>query len=282
VPTDCGNDTLALDVEVAAPYVYSRSLENFDEPAELEFEFATGTLTEVDNPDSDSINSSATVGRYVRAAGSQFDVLVYNVSTITDATLFSEGTQRFYIDVYTDAPVGTEILLQLETAASVEGPYPIGRHSRYQGFTTEQNAWQRIHLAALDRPDANADPMAIDKLILLMAPNSNNGSTYFIDNLDVYVVETTGLFSPVEADFPLMASPNPVSDLLRLQATLPVAAQVRLEVFTPSGSLVNTTDYGFHPAGLVTLPLSVADLPTGLYFARLRVGERAATVRFVR
>lgn len=277
----CGNDTLSFDVEVDPAYERARSFENFDEEAELVFDFASGTLTEIENPAPDSINSSATVGSYVRSADAQYDVLIYNVSTIPDADIFSDGTERFYVDVYTDAPIGTEILLQLETAAAGDN-YPIGRHSRYQAFTGAQNTWERLYLAPLDRPDPTALATEIIKYILLIAPNTNTGDTYLIDNLDVFVQQTTGLIAPTVADFPLMASPNPVSDVLRLSLSLPQITDVSVELYTLAGSHLSTTRYGKQSAGATALSLPVHQLASGVYVARVVAGGRSASVRFVR
>ena len=278
----CGADTLSLDVTVEPAFGKLRSLENFDEPGELTFTFATGTLTEVSNPDPDTLVGASQIGQYVRAGDSQFDVLVYNVSSITDAGEFVDGEKRFFIDVYTDAPVGTEILLQLETAAAVGDNFPSGRHSRYQAFTTVQNVWERLSIPFLDRPDGGASDASITKLILLFDPNANTGNTYNFDNLDVYAEAATGLFSPSRQEFPLTASPNPATDRLTLSADLDYSGPLSVDLITTTGRLLRTLRFTGRSGQRELLTLPVGDLPAGVYLARLRAGQRTGIARFLR
>jgi hypothetical protein len=92
--------------------------------------------------------------------------------------------------VYTSAPVGTEIILQLETSTATSSNYPTGRHSRYVGKTTVRNQWQRIPFALLDKPDGGASNAGVTKMILLFASNTYTGDAYYFDNLDSYEAGT--------------------------------------------------------------------------------------------
>lgn len=186
VSDNCTTYNLAVPVEVEPAYNYDFSFENFDDPATAVYTFSTGALTEVANPAPDAINGSALSGRYARNAAEQYDVLVYSVSNIPDGSDYSEKRKKFYIDIYTDAPVGTEILLQLETSTATSANYPAGRHSRYVATITENNNWQRLAFDLLDRPDQQADDTDVISLILLFNSNSFTGDTYYFDNLDSY------------------------------------------------------------------------------------------------
>jgi beta-glucanase (GH16 family) len=190
--TACGTQQLTIPVLVEPPYSKEFSFENFDEPATATLGTYTGSLTEVANPSPSGVNTSALVGRYVRNSTQQYDVLTYNVTNITDATQYSNKTKKFYIDIYTSAPIGTEILLQLETANATSSNYPTGRHSRYLVKTSKQNQWERLPFALLDKPDAGASATGIVRLILLFASNTFTGDTYFYDNLDSYTSAPTG------------------------------------------------------------------------------------------
>jgi beta-glucanase (GH16 family) len=189
--TPCGSQQLTLPVQVEPPYTKDFSFENFDEPATVSLNTYTGTLTEVSNPAPGGVNTSALVGRYVRNSSQQYDVLVYNVSNITDANQYSSKTRKFYMDVYTSAPLNTEILLQLETATATPSNYPTGRHSRYVGKVLVRNQWQRMVFELLDKPDGTASSTGITKMILLFASNSFTGDTYHYDNLDSYSTGST-------------------------------------------------------------------------------------------
>lgn len=189
--TACGAQQLSIPVTVEPPFNKEFSFENFDEPATVTLGTYTGTLTEVANPSPTGINTSAIVGRYVRNSSQQYDVLTYNVSNITDASQYATKTKKFYIDIRTAAPIGTEILLQLETSTATSSNYPTGRHSRYVVKTTKQNQWERLPFTLVDKPDAGAPNNGIVRMILLFASNSLTGDTYFYDNLDSYTSGTT-------------------------------------------------------------------------------------------
>lgn len=188
--TGCSPSQLSMHVEVEPPYVKGFSLENFDEPATAALDSYTGTLTEVNNPSPTGVNTSALVGEYARNATETYDLLTYLVSNINDASKYVNKVNKFYLDVHTAAPVGTDILIQLETPDATSINYPTGRHSRYVGTTTIQNQWERLEFTLLDRPDPSASDTGVDKMIILFNPNSQTGDTYYYDNLDSYVADS--------------------------------------------------------------------------------------------
>lgn len=182
----CTSQVLNIDVTVEAPFAKAFSFENFDEPGTANFSLATGTLNEVANPAPNGVNGSALSGEYVRNSAEQYDVVVYNVSNISDASAYVQNQKKFFVDIYTSAPVGTEIILQLETPAAATSDFPGGRHSRYVATTTQTNGWERLAFTFFDRPDSGASDSGISNLVLLFASNSFTGDTYYFDNLDSY------------------------------------------------------------------------------------------------
>jgi beta-glucanase (GH16 family) len=182
------NYTLTMPIKVEGASTKCATFENFDEAGTItKNALTTGTLTEVANPlPADPINSTALVGKYDRNGGEQYDVLFYDVNTIANANDYKDGTKKFYMDVYTSAAIGTEIYLQLETAASAPANYPNGRHSRYVATVLENGKWHRLVFSLLDAPDAGASPLGITKMVILFKPNSNTADTYYFDNLDSY------------------------------------------------------------------------------------------------
>ena len=152
---DCSQRSLLLDVAIVSP---ESVLENFDDEAIITFSSSVGTLTDnVTNPDANSINGSALVGEYCRDASDLFDNIKYDITPFEDANVFVTGNKQFYLDIYTAAPVGTEIILQLENASQATGDFPAGRHSRYSVRTTVQNAWERLVFDYIDQPADVAD-----------------------------------------------------------------------------------------------------------------------------
>jgi beta-glucanase (GH16 family) len=206
VNTTCGAQQLVIPVFVEPSFNKEFSFENFDQPATVTLNTMTGTLTEVSNPSATGVNTSALVGRYVRNSSQQYDVLVYNVTNITDASLYSSKSKKFYMDVYTAAPVGTEILLQLETSTATSSNYPTGRHSRYVGRVEVRNQWQRMTFELLDKPDGAASNTGVTKMILLFASNTFTGDTYYYDNLDSYSAGTVNIAPQVSISSPASGS----------------------------------------------------------------------------
>lgn len=187
VTSPCGTTYETLDVVVKKPVAYQFSFENFDDSNSVTLIQTSGSLTQTANPDTGGINTSAQVGSYVRNAGAQYDVMVFNTTTIPDAAAYANGTLKIFMDVYTTAPAGTEVLLQVEDPSKATGTnYPEGRHSRYQVFTTIQNGWERLEFNAIDQPDGSVDPTKVTAMVLLFAPNSNTGDTWLFDNFDSY------------------------------------------------------------------------------------------------
>ncbi|MEM1119542.1 MAG: IPTL-CTERM sorting domain-containing protein [Bacteroidota bacterium] len=195
VSNNCDPQTLTMPVKVdiARVSVLECVLENFDsEPLITPLASGeAGTLEEdVTNPAPNGVNSSALVAKYTRSAN-QFDNFQYTTTAIPDAGKFVNGDKKFFIDIYTDAPVGTPILLQLENQAKAMGTFPAGRHSNYEGLTTAQNAWQRIELAYKGRLDGATTDTEVDKLVFLFNSNTNTTNVYYFDNFDKFCTSST-------------------------------------------------------------------------------------------
>ena len=190
----CTIDVIELEVNVAAEIVSVLEcvLENFDDAALITYVGSTGTLQEdVANPNSNAVNGSALVGEYARLGSEQYDNMTYSTAVISDASLFVNGSSNFSIDIYTSAPIGTTIILQLENSSlAVPSNYPTGRHSRYQITTTVQNEWETLVFQYADRPDASVSDSSVDNLLFLFAPNSFTDDVYYFDNFEKYCITT--------------------------------------------------------------------------------------------
>ncbi|HKK76472.1 MAG TPA: family 16 glycosylhydrolase [Saprospiraceae bacterium] len=214
----CEDQTISNFVTVGPPFARAFSFENFDDPGQATFAFSNGTLTEVANPDPDSINSSTLVGRYARSGGERYDVLIYDVNSISNAGVYLNEEQKLYMDVYTSAPIGTEILLQMETSRSMPNNFPTGRHSRFVTTVTENNQWHRLVFELLDRPDQFASSLDIQNIVLLFNSDSFTSDIYFFDNFDSYSVGSVTNTRQRREISRLRVFPNPVSDLLNFSS----------------------------------------------------------------
>jgi endonuclease/exonuclease/phosphatase family metal-dependent hydrolase len=68
-------------------------------------------------------------------------------------------------------------------------------------------------------------------------------------------------------------SPNPASELTTLPLTLSTPTMVNVQLVNALGSVVASASYGMLNAGVTPLVLSVAELPAGLYWCRVYVGD---------
>ena len=164
----------------------TRVLQNFDGNDQLTKDFANGQYTVQANPAPGGVNTSATVAKYVRDAGTAYDALVYKTLAITDGRPFRLGTSTVAMDVYSDAPVGTRLSLNFEISSIANGSnYPQGRYANFEAVTTKQNQWETVTFALSSVPDRGASDAAVDKLVLLFNPVTNTGNTYYLDNLRI-------------------------------------------------------------------------------------------------
>lgn len=213
VTTNCVSRSYEIEVTVEPPYNYEFSFENFDQQENVSLISTTGSLSEVANPNTSGVNTSALAAEYVRNSQEQYDVIAYQTSAISDASAYSNRDKKFYMDVLTQAPVGTEIIIQLESSADATSTnYPTGRHSRYVGKISQNGVWERIVFDYLDAPDGSTPGTGVDQIIILFASNSFTGDTYYWDNLDSYSVGTSsGTNNPPVASFSYSSSNLTVS-----------------------------------------------------------------------
>lgn len=196
IQDECNVKEIILDVWVIEPVVKKpvvklSSIENFDSPnTQMTHEFSSGTYTKgLENPAPNEINASPLIGQYSRNKGSRYDVMVTKISDLKPEE-FVKGEKLFFIDIYSNAPPGTEIIIQLENSRVAKGSnYPNGRHSRFQTFTTKQNEWERLELTFQNQPDGSIKGEDVDQFIFLFAPNSNSADIFYFDNFDVYIMD---------------------------------------------------------------------------------------------
>lgn len=127
---------------------------------------------------------------YERNSSEVFDLIYYQTggpnAVITNATEFVVGAKKFYINMWTDAPNCTQILLQLDNLPiATPDNFPTGRHSRYITFTTKQQEWERMEFDYLDSLDQNLNENQINAVALFLNPGSTDEYTFYFDFLDV-------------------------------------------------------------------------------------------------
>lgn len=278
----CGKKEVKVYVRVEPGLAREKALENFDDSSPLKQTFVNGAFTDnAPNPDNSGINNSALVGKYVRNAGVQYDVMVYQGTPISDMEPYLKKDRKFYIDVYTNAAIGTEILFQAENSTRSSQNYPVGRHSRFQAFTTKQNAWERLELTYLDRPDAGTSSSTINQFVLLFKPNTFSNNTYYFDNLDSYAAVATGVREAlIDADQVFRLSPNPGIHELRLENT-GTQSIVQATLLGLDGRIVQT--HSNEITGKQLLEWNVSALEAGMYLVQvLRADGKMALRKWVK
>ncbi|MFB9075954.1 family 16 glycosylhydrolase [Flavobacterium procerum] len=181
----CTANTYKLAVKTEPAIPVERIYEDFQSNRNIVYGNKTGVLTEaVANPSATGINPSALVGRYVRNSSELYDVFNIKNVVISNANDYVYGRKRISFDIYTSAPVGTKISMQLENSnVTTATNYPSGRHSGFKATTTVQNKWETIEFEFEKIIDPNTSALTINNVAFLFESNSNSGATYYFDNL---------------------------------------------------------------------------------------------------
>ena len=196
----CAARTYTRSVTVSPPLTISHVFDNFNDQRNVTYDLSIsgGTLTQnVGNPGADAVNGSNSVGQYVRNSSEQYDALFMSSADLGNANDYVFGRKVFFMDLYTDAPVGTKVTVQVENAAqSNNNPFPAGRHSAYDAFTTVQNGWQRLEFEWAASPDAAATGIFnVDQVVVLFDSGNLSGNTYYFDNFEVGSQPTPAVIS---------------------------------------------------------------------------------------
>lgn len=207
------------------------------------------------NPKPNSINDSPLCSAYKRSIKDQYDVWYFRLPEI-DAQKMVDGQLELQMDVLTEAPIGTQIILQLEDpmVASPEN-FPTGRHSRYVGIIEKVGEWHRIKFEFLDILDQSVDPKKALDLVLLFDSGNFAEHTYYVDNFSIFGEYVNGSF--VETLPIVEVYPIPAKDHISITDEL-LNDIHKLSAFSSSGqnfalSLGQQIDISFLHAGFYTL-----------------------------
>ena len=238
------------------------------------------------NPGANSINGSNYCARYIRDT-SLYDIIrIYPILRLVDVSTYADTSSqapKIKIKLYSSAPVGTEIQLQLGKK-SID-TYPAGTHSSYAGITTAQNAWELVTFYYYESPIGSMVlPTDIDKIILLFHPLSNSRDTIYFDDLQGPPLINPAGISRNEASptFRLSQnSPNPSKQSTVINFQLNSSGLVSLELFDMLGNLVLSVLNQEMKAGVHSIPLETVTIPNGIYFYVLKKDGFSQTKRMV-
>jgi beta-glucanase (GH16 family) len=188
ITNSCGTFNKTLPVLVSPQLVKTGTLDDYETNRNVSYVTVTGQLSQASaNPAPDAVNSSPTVAKYVRNAASAYDLITVATTQVPDASFYVRGEKAFYLDVYSAAPIGTPMLIQLENGnVATASNFPLGRHSKYIAHTKVRNGWQRLKFLLEDRIDGGTADTSVNRLVLLINPNTLTGDTFYLDNYSIY------------------------------------------------------------------------------------------------
>lgn len=88
--------------------------------------------------------------------------------------------------------------------------------------------------------------------------------------------------SPLPLDYAITAAyPNPFNSTIRIGYSIPHLSQMSLTIYDIKGSLVEEVISGSYVSGYHSKVWDASTMPSGIYFARMQVGEFSQTVKLV-
>jgi hypothetical protein len=138
------------------------------------------------NPQKDAINESSYCVKYRRSKNEIYDnlklQLVSSIKNVNEFTSYQGDSKKIKLKVFSTAPVGTQIELQLGKKNEIA--YPDGVHSQYQAYTTKQNQWEIIEFDFAQIPQGSkVSKDEIDQITILFAPKTETNDIFYYDDL---------------------------------------------------------------------------------------------------
>ena len=183
----CAAALLAASHSASAQTLY----DNFETTRLVSYPVTQGTFNQAAaNPGTNAVNGSSTCALYTRDGGQQYAVIVVkpNNGRMADVSTYAAGTKKISVKFRSPAVgVVVQAVLQNSTKSNTN-KYPNGKFGGdFTATTTVANAWETLTFTYAAASMGNFDPTVlatdIDQMVLLVAPNSNNASTYYLDDL---------------------------------------------------------------------------------------------------
>lgn len=169
---------IALQTTASAQVMW----DNFENERRANYGFINGVFIPYnENPDQSGVNESQVAAQYTRNPAEQFDVILLQ-SAMASVTDYANGTKSMSMDIWSPQ-AGVTVQITLENSAIAQNPYPAGRHSEYQATTTVAEQWETLTFDLTGLPAGGVTADALNQLVILIAIGTNNGDTYFIDNI---------------------------------------------------------------------------------------------------
>lgn len=262
-----------------------QNYDDFDGAKFQNFGLANGIISIVPNPSVDSINSSANCAKYVRSDTVQFDnIKVCPYRKLIDISAYATNSgnpPKFKMKVYTTAPVGTEVELQVGRKA--DDNFPTGVHSRYIATTSVQNAWEELSFSFMEIPSGSLVASTdVDKIAIFFAPSSFDGDTFYFDDLTGPDIIPTSVQQNTNNSFELGQNiPNPAQQQTSISYSTKTSGLVSLKLYNILGEEISTLVEQQQAEGRYTININTESLSKGIYFYVLRANNLIQTHKMV-
>jgi beta-glucanase (GH16 family) len=247
---------------------------DFESNKNITYTSSSGTAhnQSANNPSATGVNTSPKVTAYTRN-NIQYDLLYYDVDIITNSTEYENGSSKLYMDVYTNAPIGSVINWQFENKVRVASAYPSGRRAVFVGTTTVQNQWERIPFTLSSTPDLGTSPTSIDQFTFLFRPNTYTSYNFYIDNLmrkNTAACTALGVNNAETAE--VVISPNPAHNSVNVKVKSLYSNSTRFTLVDVLGTeVLNKTSSS--SSSELNEELDLSALKPGIYVLYIRQGD---------
>ena len=225
------------------------------------------------NPAPDAVNTTSMCAKYIRDTATYDNFKIFPYTKLIDVTPYasSGATSKITLKLYTSAPVGSPVNIQLGIRSNTT--YPAGIHSVYYASTTAQNAWQTLTFNYLMSPaGSSVQPTDVDKIVVFFRPNTHNRDTIYFDEPNGPQESIIGIKenSASQNAFRLFQNkPNPAKESTRITFQLNTGGHVNLKIYDILGKAVsNIIDQDMNE-GSHSVDIETAGMPAGVYFYEL-------------
>jgi hypothetical protein len=221
-----------------------------------------------------SVNQSNTCGMYIRNSVLYASVVMNLNGPMGGIENFASpiAQNKFSMKVYTSAPVGTDININIGKQGV--DSFPIGFHSIYHAKTTTQNEWELLTFNFIDKvAGSEVNDNEIDKVVLLFAPELAVQDTFWFDDVTGPMLPEFVSVSEINKKENIVLNqnvPNPAVHSTRIDFMIEKPGDVSLKIFNVVGQEVINVANGFHTAGSHSATVNTAELERGVYFYVLK------------
>lgn len=248
---------------------------DFEGNKTISFAFWNGSLDSMRaNPASNLINGSANCARHIRDTATYDNIVILPYSKLMDVSPYTStviGTPKIKVKVYSTAPVGTQINIELGIRSNTT--YPAGIHSVFSASTSTQRTWELLTLNYLQSPvGSSATATNIDKILFLFNPGSHAKDTVYFDDITGPNETALGIEENESlSSFKLFQNkPNPAKDNTNIKFFLNSGGFVSMKLYDVLGKQIfNLLDQNMSP-GMHSIPVEIENIPDGIYFYVLK------------